>query len=30
VDMAHEYLRKIRQLAIDKGVVYDSANIAAA
>jgi hypothetical protein len=30
VEMAHEYLRRIRQLAIDEGIVYDSANIAAA
>ena len=28
VDMAHEYLHKIRQLAVDEAIAYDSANIA--
>lgn len=27
VEMAHDYLRRIRQLALDEGVAYDSANI---
>ncbi len=30
VELAHEYLHKIRQLAIDERIPYDSANIAAA
>ena len=30
VDLAHDYLRKIRQLAVDEQIAYDSANIAAA
>ena len=30
VDLAHEYLGKIRQFAVEQRIVYDSANIAAA
>jgi hypothetical protein len=30
VDLTHEYLRKIRQFAVEQRIAYDSANIAAA
>jgi len=28
VEMAHDYLRKVRALALEQGIAYDSANIA--
>jgi hypothetical protein len=28
VEMAHDYLRKVRQMAVDEGIAYDCSNIA--